>query len=269
MNALYVDVHTAIRQYEYLSQMVPSAEMQSINVNGWADYWWQGVNGTVQVEEKHWSEVLGSLDHIEDQLAKEFPHADQCHLVIRGTLTSWDDNCSMTWNRNGLWMRPLGKGIRGEARQAEPYRQNYRGLMMKLAKFQDFGIHVHQVDGWESVCQLVASLYEDSQHPEESKTFQRLIKPKPVLTMGVEDERVRKLALQIMGITAGVGEEIALSLAETYKSRGLASLMLDLSGDGWDKAIATIPLRGGKRTIGPAAVKNLKSAFGIKEPVSA
>lgn len=263
--SLYVDIHESIQLYEAIQQLVPEAEFVSTSQNNWSDFYMVRPDGsTCQRENKQWSELMGNLDHIEEQLARCQPSADDCGIIIRGVLTPWSDGQCMVWDRVGNWMKPTGRGWDRETQTPKPYNQSYKGVQTFLARIQDWGFKVHVVDGWRDTANLVAALY----YNQDSKTFQRLIKPKPVLTMGVEDERVRKLALQIMGIASGVGEELAIALAETYKTGGLYSLMSDLSSRDWDRAIASIPLRSGRRAVGPAAVANLKKAFGIKEPVS-
>jgi hypothetical protein len=250
---LAVDIHEDPKLYQAIKQQVPDAEQMDCNGRGWGDFYFTGQTGSTSLENKQWSEILGyGLSHVESQLMKQSQNADHLGLIVRG-FASPGETGTIGWRRAGEWMR-----------QERLFAQNYRGLIKKLAMFQANGVHVYQVAGWEDVANLVVDLYNHAQNPEESKTFNRVIVERPVLTSQYPPEKER-LIRQLMGLEAGIGEEIAEAIA---KECSTLSDVLDALGAGSDWGqhlnpdLAALPLRSGRRTVGPAAVKRLREAIG-------
>jgi hypothetical protein len=105
------------------------------------------------------------------------------------------------------------------------------------------------------VAEYENSLKDDTAH----KTFNRLI----VLKQQVNEWDVakRRMALQIMSCVPGVGEEIALTLADHFPS--MATLVNTLQSGASEK-VATLRLRNDKRTVGPSAVRAIVKALGVE-----
>ena len=156
---LVIDIHESPQIIQSLKQQVPETEVLSTSQQNWPDFYMSGPQGTFGLEHKAWSEILGNLAHIEEQLGRQHSTVDEHGIIIRGVVTPWDDGkSSMTWEQAGkLWLRPAGRGA--DHGNPIPYQQNYRGLMQKLASFQDWGIKVYQVASWQDTANLVTGLY--------------------------------------------------------------------------------------------------------------
>ena len=265
---LIIDVHEAANLVAALKQLVPDSDTMSTSQFNWPDFYWTAPDGTHGHEHKAWGEVLGSLDHIEEQLGRQHPTVDHHGIIIRGVMTPWQDGKScMTWDVTGKgWMKATGRGWDRATQKPIPYQQNYKGLMQKLAAFQEWGIEVHQVHGWQDTANLVAGLYYRSQNPEEHSTFRRMIKEKREVDWGIKDEGVRELTRQLMTWT---GEEVAVAIASSslFPRRKLAEVIKTLESTS-DEAngeymVSQLPLRSGKRKVGPAAVRKLMEGLGL------
>lgn len=164
----------------------------------------------------------------------------------------------MSWDQAGKqWFKP---------QKRDGWYQNYRGLQKFLHRCQQWGIEVFQVPNQECLANLIVDLYWDSQVPfEEHKTFQRVVREKLVM-MGDYRKEPRKLRLmkQLMGLEAGIGEEIAEAIARV--SQNLEEVFYFLrqpEGSRMWIDLRTVKLRNEKRTVGPAAVQRLREAIGI------
>lgn len=230
---------------------------RDLNTTGYADVLWVSPHGTFQVEIKGQGEALGSLDALEAQLLRQLPMCDHHALLIYGITTGKDNGECATWKKGAT-----KNGNGAVFFRHHDFHQNYLGYRAKLARFVEHGVMVYEVPTLEDVATQLVALYRNSQH--EGSTFKRLIKEK--FALSEEDQAKRKLALTLMGIEgAGFGEELALAttdlLADGEWDVSLAGLVHVLKFD--PEAIQIQPLRSGKRTIGPAAVKRLKEALGI------
>lgn len=247
---IYLDSHEPIDLELLLSQVLP-VEREHLNPEK-ADLWWLGYDGKrLQLENKQAGEILGSLDSTEEQLGRELQAADYTGLTIRGVITPSDDGQCQVWGQGN---NP-NVMFRGRV-----FNTSYKGYRAWLSRLQELGIVVVEVPNVEALAITVIAMYEGSQKPDsQHKTFARLIPEHYWLTE--EDLRKKDFALSLMGIrNAGWGEELALAAADRFDS--LATFLNTLEA-GADKEVASLPLRSGKRHIGPAAVERLKRAVGI------
>lgn len=227
-------------------------------------------------EIKGQAEACGNLNHLEAQLQSQAAECDRLGLMIYGPPIepAEDGNCwayaveapFQTWER-GL----DSGGTRKYTRRY--YRQSYLGYRTKLARFySDFGIIVTEVPSLEALATEIIAQYQIANTLGEGKTFTRYI-PEKVRVSEANPEKARFMR-QVMGLEAGIGEEIAEAIAEWLgKWRPLAghpaltlrSLidMLEMEEDLSAHPLAAQPLRNGSRTVGPAAVARLRTALGI------
>lgn len=217
------------------------------------DYVWIDWAGRiVGVSRKQGGEFAGGIDATEAQLLDEMGGVDHMALLIEGWVTPAADGGCQTW-------------IQRESKTGTAYYKgkalgsSYKAMQGKLASFRAAGIDVIWTAGEYETAVCLVELYQWSQKTgEEHATFRRLIKEKYVLS--VEDEQKRGMALLLMSIK-GVGEEAALAIAEDFDS--LAKLWPWLQDAEHMKYVAALPLRSGKRSVGPAVVSRLRKGFGI------
>jgi hypothetical protein len=234
------------------------------------DYGWHLPDGRyLGVSRKQAGEFIGGIDACEAQLLDEMGGCDYMALIIEGRFkpTAYG-NC---------YVYEMGVDyVKANARKPEmaygttqvvrrEFRQSYKGVRQKLARFCDLGIYVLETHDLEDTAYCLAALYTEFQKPEASlTTFKRLIPDK--YRLDEPDAAKKRFALQLMGAVPGVGEEIALAIAESPNCRSMRDLMdlLTVPYGNEGASIASLPLRSGKRTIGPAAVKKIAEALGCQ-----
>lgn len=249
---IYVDQHESIELELLLAQVLPT-ERTNLNPEK-PDLWWVGYGGkSIGIELKQSGEILGSLDSVEEQLGREMQGCDYLGLAVRGIITPTATGMCQTWEKS-----KQNPSILWAARE---FNQSYKGYRAWLWRMQEIGVAVVEVPTIEALATTVQAAYENSQKAEgEHKTFERLIPEHYWITEA--DQQKRNVALSLMGLRPswGGGEELALALAERFPD--LASLVNCLEA-GAEGEVAKIPLRNGKRTVGPASTAKLKRSLGI------
>ena len=262
---LLVDDHEPEAISLYLGQMVPTTRML-LNLPAQPprpDYGFFNCEGKyVGVSRKQAGEFIGGIDATEAQLLVEMQACDYMVLLIEGYFSCATDGTCIVWEFKGDKVYrsapPWTYGHLDYTRHN--LRQSYKGVWQKLARLQDLGIMVlHTMDMHSTAVALVA-LYNEQQRPEaESTTLRRLLPEK--YRVDEADQGKHDLALSLMGLTgAKLGPELALGLADRFGS--LYEIVTMYEG-GADKEIAGTVLRGGKRTVGPAATAKLRRALGL------
>jgi hypothetical protein len=229
------------------------------------DYCWYNHEGKlVGISRKQSGEFIGAIDAAESQLLAEMGGVDYLGLLIEGFWSAAPDGSCYTWewkeDRVYRDAEPWSYGALGYTRHH--FRQSFKGVHQKLARLQDLGVMIIPTADMFSTATALVALYNESQKPDSmSTTFKRLIKEKHMVAE--VDGPKRTLALQLMGAVPGIGEEIALAISDHCGTLfDVMSYLIDPDyGDG-HVDLAKVPLRTGKRTVGPAAVKKLRSALG-------
>lgn len=220
--------------------------------------------GYLGISRKQAGEFIGGIDACETQLLAEM-NCDYMALVIEGCWTASPSGQCYTWDWDSkAYMGSIRQGMTyGNTRMVRrEYSQSYKGVRQKLARFQDLGIYVMETHDLADTALAIVALHNELTKPTASlTTFKRLIPERYTLTE--EDMAKRTLALQLMGCVPGIGEEIALAIADAGWVESISRLcyLFENAPEGWD-AIAKLPLRSGKRTIGPAAVARMRKALG-------
>lgn len=185
-----------------------------------ADYVWTDPKGNIfQVERKHWAEIIGRIDSVEDQLDRTRSQAHSTYLLIEDLLVPSPDGAigyTVEWTpqpRQGKPRHWFKTGRRyGESNGAStgvrPQPALYRRLVSWLDALDRSGITTIQAPTMGASAVRISQLYLNSQK-EEFHAFQRYIKPQ--LPRGVKDSQVR-----LMMVFYGVGEITARSLIEVY-----------------------------------------------------
>jgi hypothetical protein len=264
---LLVDQHEPAALDLYLHQLAIPTERQLLNRPAAIprpDFGWHLPDGSyLGVSRKQAGEFIGGIDACEAQLLDEMGGVDYLALLIEGRFGPAPNGQCYTYD----YAEPHGRDREGvlygtSATVRRLFRQSYKGVRQKLARFCDLGIYVLETHNVEDTAYCLAALYTELQKPEASlTTFKRLIPEK--WRLDEPDAAKKRFALQLMGACPGVGEEIALALADRFTSIfDLMSSILDPTYFRSHTDIAKLPLRSGKRTIGPAAVAKIRQALG-------
>ncbi len=246
-------------------------EVIDLNSQGWGDVMFTDWNGKVHSGEiKGASEILGSLDHVELQLSKQLENCDHAFLAIYGYVEQdpRGDCYSLTpyGKESYVYSSEESTGVQRTFKR-RTHRQNYLGYRAKMARFSELGVEVFEVPDLPHLAVQLISLYNNAQH--EGSTFRRIVRER-ITVAGIPSQR-KNLMLAIMGIPqAEIGEEMADAIVTGMETVGQEPNLLTLvtqlckERDG-DCALffETLPLRSGKRRVGPAAVTRLKKALGV------
>ena len=257
--------------YTWLSLMLrPECERRNIpletsdlNSRGWGDTLFITDTGTYSGEIKSGGELLGGMDHCEAQLQKQLESADRCFLAVYGCVEAAPDGNTYALEQTGerlLYSQDKDTGISRNYRRRY-YRTNYLGYRTWLARLVSLGVDVYELPSREALATQLVALYHTL--TTEGSTLRRVIVEKP--RVSEQDPAKARFMRQLMGLEAGIGEELAeaiTSMLVKYEQKlDIANLIVLL--DDIDANIASAPLRNGKRTVGPAAVQKLKEALGL------
>ena len=247
-------------------------DVTDLNSQGWGDVLYLSDHGTYSGEIKGNAEILGGLEHCEAQLQKQLANADRCALLVYGKVEPAEDGNSYAMDSREDRVHYTHDRDSGISRtyKRRYFRQNYLGYRTWLARLMSLGVDVYEVPSREAlVTQLVAV---HTVLTTEGSTLNRIIVEKPIVT---ETDIARaRFMRQLMGLDANIGEELASAIATWLGNRhvlgkwnptlGLTIIrLIDALSMNEGNALAAQPLRNGKRTVGPAAVKRLREALGL------
>jgi hypothetical protein len=273
---LLVDQHEPAALDLYLHQFAIPTERQLLNRPAAIprpDYGWHLPDGSyLGVSRKQAGEFIGGIDACESQLLDEMGGCDYMALLIEGRFGPAPYGC-YTYDYDEIKGRERDGVTYGTATGVRRlFRQSYKGVRQKLARFCDLGIYVLETHNVEDTAYCLAALYTELQKPEASlTTFKRLIPEK--WRLDEPDADIKRFCLQVMGACPGIGEEIARATADWVKRSpmsltlfGLMWCLNDADNSPGMPSLAKEPIRtkeGVKgRTVGPAAVLKIKQALG-------
>ena len=264
--------------YAWLSLMLrPECERRNIpletsdlNTRGFGDVLYVTDAGTYSGEIKGAAEILGNISHCEAQLQKQMANADKCFLAVYGYTGATEDGNSTAWQFKQSRLVYEHGNERGYANTSAShyFRTNYLGYRTFLARLVSMGVDVYEVPSREALATQLVALYHTL--TTEGDTLRRVIVEKP--RVQEQDPAKARFMRQLMGLEAGIGEELAEAVAgwmarvERPLTINALSYRLDPDDDIFGEHAAdlsTQPLRSGKRTVGPAAVQRLKDALGL------
>lgn len=179
------------------------------NLNDWnkADIYWTGADGTHQIEMKSTSEVLGSFEHVEGQLAKQYYSADHSKLLIRGIIAkeSWSENKSSSFERKSekFFVR---------TRTDSHVYYGYRAWLESLDKA---GIQVVEVPDMPEAVDAIMALYNASVK-EDSQALKRYYREK----IQIPEKNPHILALMYLSLAYDlkIGHNRATALIEKFST---------------------------------------------------
>lgn len=243
-----------------------SFDFTELNPGGWGDAMWVGANGIHNVEIKQAGEILSDIDHLINQIRNQSASSDYLWLFVYGEMEPAEDGNSYsrkTSRTRVIQTKGQDSFVEIQATRRH-HRANYAGHRKILWRFREVGVQVIEVRDLPELAFELCTLYECSQN--EGSTFSRLIAEK--IRISETDPARAAFMRTLMGIQgAGIGEEVADAIASEYKSIRQICRGFEAEDDGSPFSIsdymAKIPLRNGKRRIGPAAVAKLKTALGL------
>lgn len=241
-------------------------EVAPLNTAGFGDVFFVGSDGTYSAEIKGAGELLGGIDHMVRQLKAQRENCTHCFLFVYGAAEPTDDGMTRTLKQEGGDQLVNGRAEAHLARRylkKREFRVPWVAFRKILWRVRQEGIHVVEVADLGTLASELASWYETG--TTEGTTFSKVSVERSTVTEA--DPVKKKLMLQIMGLQAGFAAEKAEAVVEWMKSHGqqsltIANLIEGLEHHGIDKDLAKQPLRSGKRTLGPAAVRDLRDALG-------
>lgn len=254
-------------------ESVPFA-VKELNPDGFGDVMFTGLDGIYSGEIKGAAEIMGSLDSTWGQLRSQMENANRMFLAIYGRVEEAEDgNCYVltALDEHSVYDHGVDSRI-SRSYNRRHFRQNYRGYRRWLSRMDQIGISVFEVPSLKALAVELMGLYLVA--TTESDSVNRLVVEK--FTIKETDKPRRDFMLTLMGIqSAGIGEELAEGITVWAEKnipgfpdkRSIASLLyalVEYDYDSADGALAKQPLRSGKRTVGPAAVKKLRIALGVE-----
>lgn len=241
---------------------------EELNPQGWGDALFLGLDGIHCVEIKQSGEAIGDMDHLITQIKNQADNCQHLWLFIYGEMRRAEDgnSYSLRYDKGReSWASKAGLDTGWVEEYTRRYhRVNWDGQRKILWRLREVGVQVVECRNLEELASELCLLYEVAQ--TEGSTFTRLIKEKIRVSEG--DPAKALFMRQLMGLEAGIGEEVANAIADWLgKSPKIMDLIYRNGDDSaqeflWE-GLAKTPLRSGKRTVGPAAVARLKAALGI------
>jgi hypothetical protein len=236
-----------------LEQMVP-LEFGSYNAKGYPDYTLIQPGRITGITRKQAGELVSDIDGFIEQLRKDLERGscDNMVALVEGLLRPAADGSTQSIKLEGNRLKTRLHHVPYNRIISLEYELLHEGIPVIWAR-----------DGVDTAMKI-AGLYRHEAKGEH-KLFSRLAKVK--YRVSEKDAKRRDFMLTLMGIRgAGVGEEVADAIATflegTSDELSLFALMerlqFPVAGD-----LEQQPLRGGKRSIGPAAVAKLRAALGL------
>lgn len=195
MTYLEIDSNEPLEMVTQLSPVIPVLPRQTLNVDGWADYRWQGCDNIWRhCERKTWGEFLANPDRIEEQLHRHLTKQPNARLVflLEGVPTQGQVGVHL--------VRPARSGVWVKEKRASMTRLSR--VYSMLYQFSNYMQVVQTTSIVESGTMLAALFKADQKDNHE--TFKRHIKQVEFHA----DPRVTSL----MGIASGLGDKRATDI---------------------------------------------------------
>ena len=197
---IHIDIH---EPHQLASTLIESTgipvKIAAYNELLMADYHWVTCNGeTVHCERKQWSEILGNMSGVEDQLRRHLTNQPHSRLIflIEGLLTPNHIGTQIlkATSKPNVYVTGHSSTIR------------YSQVAAWLYQIQEY-VEVIQTPNYEGTAMAIVAMYKGDQK-EEHDTFQRYYKKLD----WVPNPRVQ----QLMGLIPNLGPERAKALIERY-----------------------------------------------------
>lgn len=248
---MLIDVHESIRIEELLRQTI-EVQRTALNIQGFADFMWLAADGhRVQVEHKQWDELLGAIDHTEEQLSKQLQNTDEQWLLVEGVAIPTDVGVDVYKEHD---TKPIFVCRRKFGSKKRPMGMLADRIASWFWKLDKRGITVAQASNSRMMIKMLVRMYINSTDPSsDNRMLDRYIKP--LLPGAPKNPYVRTL----MGVDgANIGEVKARALISYFDTP-------------WEvfsanpAEVANVELWPSNRTVGPAAAKALQQALGKQQ----
>jgi len=246
-----VDIYEPKEIEDIIKQVVPTIRM-SLNHSdeGYADYLWFACDGhRIQVERKQTSEILSSLDDVEEQLGREINNGvEETLLLIEGVCGPVPGFSRATQ----AYMRPKNvKSGRDLLIPGKTFNVNYVGLQAWKSQLDKAGVTIVETFNWEATALTLVGLYNNSQK-EKHTTLRRYIKEH------IYVKPFNEHVITLMGIRGvNLGEARAKALIERY-----GTVWYTLNQPAEDIAETLVGEEDKKKRLGMATVNKLFKAIG-------
>lgn len=179
------------------------------------------INGgkVIGVNRKQAGELLGNLDAWEEQLHRELQGSvDGLVAMVEGFISP-DSDGVWAWKLESDSPVVYSRRDQGNGKLSmwgRHFHYTYNAIQAKFNRMWELGIPVHFTSDIRGSSAFLIALHDlIGKSEEEHKTFNRLIKERFIISES--DRAKRQFALFLMGIP-GVGEEVALTLADNFKN---------------------------------------------------
>ncbi len=192
-------------QIELLVAQTTVVSRMSLNSQGYADYLLYAVDGhRIQIERKQTDEVLGGMDHVEEQLGREMDNGvEETILLIEGVCEPVAGLKIATQS----WHRAKSKNLLVPGRV---YNVSYTGLQAWKSQLDKAGVTIVETFDYTATAMTLVALYQNAQK-KEHKTLRRYIKDR--IYIEANNPHIYNL-MAIKG--GGIGEEKAKALIDRY-----------------------------------------------------
>lgn len=211
-----VDVHEPDEIFRLLKQSVPHVERASLNGEGknMPDYAWLNWENKFEgVERKHWTEILPSIDKVEQQLDSQRFTVEAHSLLIEDLLIPQDSGGVVTYTSLQDASRKNSRGSYLKSKRGWGNRQPHylHRIYSWLYKLQRSGVEVWHSANMVVTATIISMMYNRSQMaPEQHYAFQEYYRVKA-------PRQYRNPAmLAVMGLAKGIGPAMAKKLLDEY-----------------------------------------------------
>jgi len=215
-----------------------------LNGHGFADYLFFGYdNHRIQVERKQTHEILGGMNHVEEQLRRELDNGvEETILLIEGVC----EPIAGLKIATQTWRMARDKNIMIPGRV---YNVSYTGLQAWKSQLDKAGVTIVETFDYTATAMTLVALYQNAQKAEHT-TLKRYIKDR------IQIENYNPHVYNLMAIKGGgIGEERAKALIDRY-----GTFWYTINQSAEDLAETLVGEKGKK--LGLATAKRLLKSIG-------
>mgnify|MGYP001607781872 CR=1 FL=1 len=173
LETLLVDIFEPDTLLELIKTSIPTRK-ESLNVKGFADYYWLANSQGEQVERKQVGEVLGSMDNVEGQIRKELMLCPNLTLLVEGVIEPTEVGCD-------TYVKSLDKPYYRLSHSFGSKKYPQYGLYSKYVAWKwqlwKAGVIVIETSCLDATALAIVSLYKNSHNPEHT-TLRRYLRDK-------------------------------------------------------------------------------------------
>lgn len=173
---IFCDVFEPQNIRDAIRDLVPSQTIP-LNSAGLADYMWQADGHTIQVERKQWAEII-NIEHIEEQLQREYQKADETYLLIEGIMKPSQYGVDLYKETTEGSSRKVLYRCHGWGTENRPRKPLYQQIMAFLWSIDRQGISIVCTPNSYATALTIVTMYKQSIKTEH-RTFNRYIRTKP------------------------------------------------------------------------------------------